>query len=115
MKTREERKAESQKALSLINEGDIFNYTWGYEQTNQDFYKIIKKSASCVWIKKLKVHEEDDGGFMTGISTPLNEYEPNAKEERKIPYLYNNEPHLNFKYGSCEKWDGEPARTSHYA
>ena len=34
--------------------GDILVSSWGYDQTNIDYYKIVRKSAGSVWIQKLK-------------------------------------------------------------
>lgn len=32
--------------------GDILEASWGYEQTNVDFFLVVKASTSCVWVKE---------------------------------------------------------------
>ncbi len=113
MKTKQEQKEENQKAIKLITVGDIFNYTWGYDQTNQDFYKVTRKSNYCVWVRKLKTKVEETG-FMSGNETPINEFET-ERELRKMPYLYREKPSLSFSFGCCNKWDGKPTQSSWYA
>lgn len=49
---------------SSVNEhgamiGDILSSVWGYDQTNYDFYEVIKVTAKTITVKKL-------GGFEDG-------------------------------------------------
>ena len=39
---REERKIEAAKAAKLVKVGDIFSCSWGYDQTNVNFFQIMK-------------------------------------------------------------------------
>lgn len=46
-----------------IEVGSIFYNSWGYEQTNIDFYQVVKVSPSSIWIRELKktiVYEGDN-------------------------------------------------------
>jgi len=40
-----EMKAKRERLSKSIKPGDIFNYSWGWEQTNQNFYQVIKKKT----------------------------------------------------------------------
>lgn len=35
------------------NVGKILVSTWGYDQTNVDFYKVVRESESFVWLQKI--------------------------------------------------------------
>ena len=39
---REECKIESAEAAKLVKVGDVFSCSWGYDQTNVDFFQVIK-------------------------------------------------------------------------
>jgi len=45
-KEKAERKAKEEEARKSIKVGDIFHNSWGYDQTNCDFYQLVKISPS---------------------------------------------------------------------
>jgi hypothetical protein len=63
------KETQKQKAVELaanVNVGDIFVSSWGYEQTNVDFYQVIEKpSASTVIVRKIAAATVDGSeGYM---------------------------------------------------
>ena len=46
-KEKAERKAKDLEARKNVNVGDIFCYSWGWEQTNIDFYQVVVKKGSA--------------------------------------------------------------------
>ena len=48
-----------------IKVGSVLCSTWGYEQTNADFYKVTKVHNGWVTFQHIGTQEESDGGFMT--------------------------------------------------
>lgn len=40
---RAERKAAAAEAMKLVKVGDVFSMSWGYDQTNVDFFQVIAK------------------------------------------------------------------------
>jgi len=53
-----------------IEPGAILYSSWGYDQTNIDYYMVTRCTAKSAWIVPMKAHEEPSG-FMCGHSTPL--------------------------------------------
>lgn len=119
------------KAWTDVPIGTIFRNTWGYEQTNQDFYEVVGKRGQSLTLRQLKTRLLPDGD-MTGHAVPLpGEYNPmpycGGLADRldypiiKRPFVYEGDIlfagriFLNAKYGSCEIWDGKPAAYSTYA
>lgn len=46
--------------------GDILYSSWGYDQTNIDFYKIVRATDKSVWIQKIGSRSvEGSQGFMS--------------------------------------------------
>tara|TARA_R100001082_G_C4362952_1_gene160302 strand:- start:1605 stop:2186 length:582 start_codon:yes stop_codon:yes gene_type:complete len=56
-------KAEKEKAVESIKVGDIFVGSWGYDQTNVEFYQVVEKKGVTCKIQKIgqKVVEETQG------------------------------------------------------
>ena len=60
--------------------GDIFHYTWGWEQTNNDFYRVEKVNPKSVSLKKIiitnaKLLDTKCGPFATDIKIDLDNLE----------------------------------------
>ena len=34
--------------------GEILSSSWGYEQTNWDFYQIVKVSNKSIWLREIE-------------------------------------------------------------
>lgn len=39
---------------AVVKPGDIFYSSWGYDQTNIDFYKIVRATDKTVWIQEIE-------------------------------------------------------------
>lgn len=46
---------------------EIYVCDWGYEQTNIDYYLVIKKTTKSVWLQKI-------GKFFLGLDSPMSAY-----------------------------------------
>lgn len=94
--------------------GDIVVNTWGYGQTNREFYQVEKVAAKSVALRRVKSDEVSDGPqSMSGRATPKkNDFETDRNltgengTHRAGPYG------VKFKDGSGKKWDGKPMRFS---
>jgi hypothetical protein len=101
-----------------INKGDILVCSWGYDQTNIDFYYVIKKTGLNVTIipmsNKLVTY---DSHYMTGTVIP-NEPNYNAKPMRRKIQKSSISNSLWIKinsFSSASKWSGKPQHFSNYA
>lgn len=98
-----------------IKVGDVFVYSWGYDQTNIEFYQVTATNKKTVTIRKIKSADvENNYMMMTGKSTAVLDSFV-GEPMRKTPYLSNGVWRLNMPYGGCSPWDGEPQRYSYYA
>ena len=68
---RAERKAASDEAMKLVKVGDVFSMSWGYDQTNVDFFQVIakvgKNSVRVRQVAPTLIHE--DPGMMCADRT----------------------------------------------
>lgn len=97
-----------------IKAGDIFYNSWGYEQTNIDYYQVVKATKKTITLKEI---EKSITSYknMRGLVEPLKDNFKSDKELRKSPYLLDNSWYVDMEYGIGKKWDGEAMRFTNYA
>ena len=99
--------------------GAILYDSWGFEQTNIDFYCIVKVSGEFVTVLPMtKICGEMTFG-LTRENTP-GEIDFSAKPIRKKLKSFNGEISgfslRNYTGGGwCNLWNGKPKTSSHYA
>ena len=106
-------KNEKVEGLKNIKVGDIFNATWGYEQTNQDFYQVVgikTKSNKTLVIRELKVNREYTSD-MSGNVTPTKDDFYSEPREIKFDGKYIK---IN-SFSKATLWDGTSRYFSTYA
>lgn len=69
---KEIRKAEKKQALKnlTVQIGDIFRASWGYEQTNIDYYQVISVKGLEVEVREIHQMRTQDG-YLCGQCAPL--------------------------------------------
>ena len=102
----------SQKAkeTDALQPGAIVYDSWGWEQTNIDFYKIVKRSGASVWLQPLK-SKVSETGFMSGNTEPTEETNGEVFLRRIGKYGVSISSHR----GSLALYDGKPKSCSWYA
>jgi len=111
---REARKP-TQEQIDSVRVGDIFVDTWGYDQTNVDFYQIVEKKGRAVMVRPIAARSvKGSEGFMSDrrVAVPGNFKGEAAK---KILGFSNGQAHLPSKYGWCGKWSGSAMSCTWYA
>ncbi len=63
------RKAEKSAWVNPLKVGDILHSSWGYDQTNVEFYAVTKVSGRRVWIREI-AQDFEATGFMSGKCWP---------------------------------------------
>lgn len=97
--------------------GAILYSSWGYDQTNIDFYRVEKHAGDWITLQKLLAVEESDGpGSMTGRVKP---HDPpqliGTPFRRKLLEPSSSGAAVKIKsYAFAYPWDGQPKRVSHY-
>jgi len=51
---KDKRKQEKRENISKIKVGDLFSSSWGYEQTNVDFYQVVAVKGKSFTIRQIK-------------------------------------------------------------
>lgn len=111
------RKEEVRKALRSkpIEVGDIFEHSWGYDQTNVDFYKVIELTKTGKSAKLVRIGQKITK--QTGDMSELVEPDPDKRVGDKIQTLRIKQYRTDgtIYIGHYWRWDGTPCHQSHYA
>jgi len=95
------------KVASAVIVGDIFYSKWGYDQTNLDYYQVVKTTATTIALRKI------DKQITRGRGEPTEYYMPVANKFvgpplRKKLKEYNGKAYVNLtSYSSAYKWNGK--------
>ena len=98
------------------NVGDILWHSWGYDQTNIDWYQVVSVGKATIKIQEIHSKTIKETGFMSGHSEPKpGAFKPESKPMLKHPYTYEGRIYVRMQNGSCQLWDGKPKACSWYA
>jgi len=99
---------QARKAPHSLKVGDLMYSSWGYDQTNIDFYEVVQVvGVNSVKIRKVKqaLAENQPGGPSAENVVPMpGEYcdEPMLKRVSSGNYISLN------SYSGASKWNGQP-------
>jgi hypothetical protein len=109
------------KASDFWQVGDVVYTSWGYDQTNVEYYQILEVKARSVKIQQIKVNSSDQPGSPTGGLV-----QPRRGEFVGNPYLSPIDENGGFTAGPtwkkskpsfrhrAYKWNGKAKYTSSY-
>lgn len=100
-----------------IKVGDIFYNSWGWEQTNINFYQVVRvtRSGKTVYVREVQGITTPNGP-MTGTKVPNpGVFRNDAVISKRVDTDHNGNPTIKFKYGYGAPYDGEPKSCSWYA
>lgn len=92
LRARAERKAEEVARLATMREtiqvGTLLHYSWGWEQTQCDYFQVIKRSGSFVTIRPIKAATVPGSeGNMSEMQTPCpDQFFGEPMRKRITPY-----------------------------
>ena len=94
------------------NQWDIIYNSWGWEQTNIDFFQIVKVTKQQVQLRQISQHTVDY------VSSMAEHVAPNPDcftSEEITKHKVSRGGYIKFKFGSWNRYDGNPKYQSHYA
>jgi len=101
-----ERKRQAAETKAKLQVGSLLVNSWGYDQTNVDFYEVVGRKPASVVLRKI-AGDLTETGSMCGKTTPRPGIFIGAPFVKRItPYG------VNFTHGGCGITD--PGST-HYA
>jgi hypothetical protein len=92
---------------------DIFCASWGHEQTNWTFFKVVKITKTMATLQKLKNKQEEIPGAMRGTVVPSDEAD--GKPVRRKILDYDGPMFKIESYMFARPWNGQPKQFTSYA
>jgi hypothetical protein len=114
------RQAAIPSAGFAVSKGDIFVSSWGYEQTNVDFYRVVEPAAYGKFAKLQKIAKKmvDSSGYSSMAGKCVADLDSPGGEifSKKVLGQKYGAPSFKFSsYSYASKWDGREKYVSWYA
>ena len=113
-----DRKEARKNLVNPFKVGDILTSSWGYDQTNVDFYEVIEVTNKSVRIEKIGNKTIDDNG-PGGLSViPNTSYRSGNVMLKRVSSVSadGKSGWINLtSYSGANKWDGTPQYETHPA
>lgn len=95
-----------------IQEGTIMKSTWGYDQTNVDFFKVTKVNNGWAWMQPVGQVMVEQTGYLSETVIPSNE--PAGKVFRRKIQSYSMGDYVRINsYAGASIWSGQPVMQTH--
>jgi hypothetical protein len=70
LELRAKRRKERTEWVPDYRVGDILHTSWGYDQTNVEFFEVVEARGKYVWLRELQQSRKETG-FMSGNCEPI--------------------------------------------
>ena len=100
---RTDRTSQSSEVDSLADVGAIFSYSWGYDQTNVEYYQVVSRTAKTVKIREIAATSATDvttGSGMAEYVRPTPDAFISVKIISKRLDFSFGEPKISFEFGN---------------
>jgi hypothetical protein len=90
--------------------GDIFDCSWGYDQTNIDYYQVVRmsKSGTTVWLRRLCTAVTETSAQANKVAPLPDTFYGNEILQRRLRFTYG-EWHVSIaSYASASLWNMAP-------
>ncbi len=94
--------------------GQIYYSTWGYDQTNVDFYQVVFAKGQTAVLRLLKKEKTSTGSMSGRAVAKVGVYVGDPLRKKIVSY--NGKPAFSSPNGGLiTLWDGKPVGYSEYA
>ena len=100
----------SPDASEHFTAGDVLYNSWGYDQTNVDWYQVTKVKGKSIWLREIWGNSSDAGNCSSGYTQPRR-FDFKGGEFRKTVQPGG---HISADHGCMSKWDGKAKYCSSY-
>lgn len=99
-------------AIAAVKVGDFFRCSWGYDQTNTDFYEVISRTRWTVKVRQVMTSMVEDRGSSVKVAPiPGSVHARNGELlTKRLRLTYNGVPAFKVaSYADAYLWDCTPA------
>jgi len=106
---------EEGKSATTLKVGDVLYTSWGYDQTNIDWYQVTKNiSPRMIEIRQIYGERKQGEYYDTGTTTPKKDFFIPREEPMRKKVNSGNTVKIE-SYTRAWAWDGRPKHYSCYA
>ena len=97
-----------------IEVGDIYSSSWGYDQTNVDFYEVVAVTPGSVKIREVDAKIVEGKGLVPAKGhflekSHLRRFQDNVAVSKRPSSGYKGQATIKVRsYAWATPWDGEP-------
>lgn len=105
---KESKKKARQEMKNPYKVGDILYDSWGYDQTNIDFYQVTRTSPKSVWIRPIASEQvKGTEGFMSANVKPVKDKFIGDEQRKPLQVMGGKNPsyYISSKHGWISKYD----------
>lgn len=94
--------------------GDVLYFTWGYDQTNAEFFQVVAVGDKTIAVRPLKQKVVESYGNYDKVRPDVGHFSGPAV--KKVPQMSGTSYYVRFDHGAGRLWEGQPvSQTSAYA
>lgn len=98
-----------------IKPGCILTASWGYDQTNVDFYKVLTRTGNTITLQECGQHSEETG-FMSGNCTPNPDHLTGEVLRKRVHVNGGKDGHVKISHSAyASLWNGRAMHWTSYA
>ena len=100
-----------------VKVGDFFVHSWGYDQTNIDFYEVTGLTGQSVKVRQVNNDRTPVGGpasYVEKVVPIPGSYKGPEMTKRVKVSGHDGRPYITQPYGWCGLWDGQPRTETSY-
>lgn len=109
----------TQEQVDSVKVGDVFHHSWGWEQTNADFYQVIAREGRHVIVLQIAKTWADDKGISAmsaNVVAVKDAFLKDAEPMKKLLQFSGGKPYITIsEFGWCDLYNGRPVYSSWYA
>ena len=93
--------------------GTVFRNSWGYDQTNVDFYEVIGSKGFRLTLRSIGQNATETS-FMSGQCQPVRGHYLGEPFNKIIQLMSDGSAYVPIEHGWMAVWDGKPSHWSSY-
>lgn len=103
---KEKQKMANASISDTVKVGDLFHYSWGYDQTNCEFYQVIAVKGKTATLQRISSKSvPNTQGFMSEQVSPMKDafiQSPYGDDviKKRIQASYDGKPYFSMSFGS---------------
>lgn len=108
---------ELQAQPNPIKEGQIFVYSWGFEQTQVDFFQVVGVKGKSVVIRPIGYETVDhipSQSMADYVVARKDKFISGATQTKRLQYHSDGRPYLSMDHSIANLWDGRKQYRSWY-